>query len=277
MNQKTISLALGALAIFGIGVAAAQATSYSSCTNSYQQGTAAPAGYGSAWDFITGGLAVSVDCNANAVTVGTGNSSQYIFKLGCVYQNNAWQQLNLTSSSALISNNWYTGSATANLGSVDLTQTTYVVGYVCDWSGSVWKCGCADNACATSSWQLQAVQGNLAQAQTTTSGQNTTGSSTQGGTIEITPALINSNATISVSIGSTLHAGFQQNGQYIALISSNNTTGVLARPSGDPGSADIYLNAVGQGTAGLTFQLTTACSGNCNPTITTGTLTVIVN
>lgn len=48
MGQKALSLSLGPLALFGIGLAIAQASSYSSCAN-YTQGIAAPQGYGSAW------------------------------------------------------------------------------------------------------------------------------------------------------------------------------------------------------------------------------------
>jgi hypothetical protein len=47
--QKTLSLSLGAVAFFGIGLAIAQASFYSSCPNSYAQGTAAAQGYGS-WE-----------------------------------------------------------------------------------------------------------------------------------------------------------------------------------------------------------------------------------
>jgi hypothetical protein len=48
MCQKALSLSLGALAFLGIGLAMAQASSYSSCANSYAQSLAAPQGYGSA-------------------------------------------------------------------------------------------------------------------------------------------------------------------------------------------------------------------------------------
>jgi hypothetical protein len=170
MDHKPISLSLGIIAFFGLAVAMAQAQSapYSSCVNSYTNGVSAPAGYGAAWDTVFGILDVSVNCNANTVTVGGGNQTQYVYRTGYVYAGGSWQPLNLTSSSQLQANNWYTGSATTPLGSVDLSQTTYIVGYVCDWSGSACKCGCADNACVTPAWQLQAVQGTRAVATTGT-------------------------------------------------------------------------------------------------------------
>jgi hypothetical protein len=45
--QKALSISLGALAFFGVGLAIAQASSYSSCANSYTEGIAATQGYGS--------------------------------------------------------------------------------------------------------------------------------------------------------------------------------------------------------------------------------------
>lgn len=51
MSQKALSRSLGALAFFGIGLAIAQASSYSSCADSYTQGIAAPQGYRSAWQY----------------------------------------------------------------------------------------------------------------------------------------------------------------------------------------------------------------------------------
>ena len=50
MGQKALSLSLGALALFAIGLAIAQASSYSSCVHSYTKGIAATLGYGSAWE-----------------------------------------------------------------------------------------------------------------------------------------------------------------------------------------------------------------------------------
>ena len=49
VGQRALSFSLGALALFGLGLAVAQASSYSSCANSYTQAIAAPQGYGSAW------------------------------------------------------------------------------------------------------------------------------------------------------------------------------------------------------------------------------------
>src|SRR5438067_1504161 len=79
--------------------------------------------------------------------VGSGVSTQYIYKTGYVYQSGAWQPLAFTSPNALIGANWYPSTASANLAStLDLTAWQYAVGYVCNYVNSAWKCGCSDAA-----------------------------------------------------------------------------------------------------------------------------------
>lgn len=190
--SKAVALASASIFIAGAAMAQAQTLQqYSSCDNLYSQGMAAPAGYGAAWDMVFGGFDVSVDCNSGTVTVGTGYQYQYIYKLTYLYQTNAWRPLNLSGvESGLISDNWYNGQAIASLNSVDLTQPTYVVGFVCDWAGS-WKCGCADQACATPAWQLQAVRGTRSQAPAQSVPMNTITSNSMiavaGGTLLVFP------------------------------------------------------------------------------------------
>lgn len=89
--------------------------------------------------------------------VGAGLASEYVYNKGYLYSN-GWQPMTLTATAALISNSWYPSSASAVLEVSNLSQWTYVVGYVCTWSGTQWKCGCADTTCATNYWQLQAFQ-----------------------------------------------------------------------------------------------------------------------
>jgi hypothetical protein len=164
------------------------AQSSNACTNYYVPGVAIPTGYAPPWDlvFSSGQLLVNVTCTTSAgtLTVGRGNVNDYVYKLGYLYQNNAWAPLNLTSSSALQSNSWYIAQASVSLpaSSISATTYTYVVGYVCSWNGSAWKCGCTDVACATSQWQLQAYL-KPAVTTTTTTGSTTGGPSASGTTI----------------------------------------------------------------------------------------------
>jgi hypothetical protein len=67
--------------------------------------------------------------------------------------------INLTSPETLVSGAWYPKTATVTLTGLDLTNTThYALGYICTWNGSSWKCGCRDNACTQSFWQIQRLQ-----------------------------------------------------------------------------------------------------------------------
>ncbi len=40
----------------------------------------------------------------------------------------------------------------------ELSQPSYVLGYHCSWTGSGWKCGCRDQACTQSYWQIQSFK-----------------------------------------------------------------------------------------------------------------------
>lgn len=132
------------------------------CTNAYTPSVAIPSGYGAAYD-LTGGGQMEVQANCAKTTptldIGRNNQSDYVYKLGYLYQNNAWQPYTLTSSSALVSSNWFPAFASVSLPSgLPSSSWTYAVGYVCSYVNSAWKCGCADSACTTGYWQLQAFE-----------------------------------------------------------------------------------------------------------------------
>jgi hypothetical protein len=180
------TLALSALAL----VAHAQT---SACTNYYTSSIAVPSGYGAAYNLFSAQHEplVSVSCSGNAplLTVGSNHSNQYIYKTGYVYQG-GWQPLPLTGT-GLSNNAWYPQIATASLPSVS-SSWTYVVGYVCQWNGTTWQCGCHDTTCSTGMWQLQAYESANASATgvtitpgqgSITDGQGTTWAVTSGGQI----------------------------------------------------------------------------------------------
>jgi hypothetical protein len=139
------------------------------CTNYYLPGIAIPSGYGASYDLTGGGQTeITASCAKTTPTLDVGRnvSTDYVYKLAYIYQGSAWAPQNLTSASALQSSNWYTGKASITLPSSSITSSwTYAVGYVCAYvspstgSGSAtWKCGCADAACTTGYWQLQAYK-----------------------------------------------------------------------------------------------------------------------
>ena len=105
---------------------------------------------------MTGGGQEEIWANCQKSTptfdVGRNVFTDNIYKPAYFYENNAWVSYTLSSSGSLISNNWYPSFASVAIPSQDLSSFnwTYAVGYVCAWSGTQWKCGCADVSCPTS-------------------------------------------------------------------------------------------------------------------------------
>jgi hypothetical protein len=65
-----------------------------------------------------------------------------------------------TSTDAVIANAWYPGTAntTLSLTTSELAAPNYVLGYICTWTGTQWKCGCRDSACTQSYGQIQSFK-----------------------------------------------------------------------------------------------------------------------
>src|SRR3989339_1578209 len=131
-------------------------------------GAAIPAGYGAPYNTLSssGEQLMNVVCNANSASVSIGNNStsQYIYRYGYIWRNNAWQRIDLTGPVPAYEGNWFRGSAnaTVSLTATELTQENNLIAYICTWNPSTssgqageWKCGCRDSACTTPYWQLQ--------------------------------------------------------------------------------------------------------------------------
>ena len=131
----------------------------SSCTL-INPSTTLPAGWGAPWDVFSSSheTLIGGDCTGStaSVNVGTGSLAEYIYKLGYTYNGSAWKPVTLTGTN-LVANSWYSGSAKTSIPLL-AGQPTFFVGYVCQWTGSDWKCGCADSTCSQSLWQLQAFK-----------------------------------------------------------------------------------------------------------------------
>jgi hypothetical protein len=84
---------------------------------------------------------------------------QYIYNTGYLFKTGAtsWSPIGYTSTESLIASAWYPKNAntTISLTSTELANPSYVLGYLCTWTGSMWKCGCRDSACTQSYWQIQ--------------------------------------------------------------------------------------------------------------------------
>jgi hypothetical protein len=138
------------------------------CTNLLRAGTGAPPpeGYGAAYNVFSAEreLAVQVVCNENTLAslqVGSGLTNQYIFHIGYVWNSELemWEQIDLSGGGNKISEAWFDSSAA---GVVDIgrpefrdKETVFVIGHVCTRTGTEWKCGCRDDACTQTLWQLQ--------------------------------------------------------------------------------------------------------------------------
>lgn len=130
-----------------------------SCTNAYTSYGATPVGYGASYNLFTTAkelLVQGTSCLSSGYTVkvGSGDAAQLVYKQGYAWNGVAWEPYTLTGTGPLIRDLWYTGSATGTIVPASSTGT-YVVGYVCQYIGTSWKCGCRDTVCTDPLWQLQ--------------------------------------------------------------------------------------------------------------------------
>ena len=140
----------------------------------------------------TNQLIVNVTCNTNdTVTVQAGNGSQfqYVYELGYRWAGTGWQQFTMTGTQK--TGPWVLGNAQATVAATpnEFINGGYIVAYICTWTGSVWKCGCLDQACATPNWQLQVFKntGGGGSTSGSTSGGSTSGGSSGGSNEVIRP------------------------------------------------------------------------------------------
>jgi hypothetical protein len=96
------------------------------------------------------------------VDLGKGDLLQYIYNTGYLFKTggSAWIPASYTSSESLIANAWYPKNANTTIGMTagELANPSYVLGYLCSWTGSTWKCGCRDSACTQSYWMIRSFK-----------------------------------------------------------------------------------------------------------------------
>jgi hypothetical protein len=129
--------------------------------NVFSSGSAAPTGYGAAWNVFssTKALLLTSDCATGERRVGMGDPNHLIYKKGYRHDG-GWQEITFNGEFVSGSVDWLSGTGSATFAPSNLADAPnpyYWVAYICQWqaSNSSWKCGCSDSACATNYWNLQ--------------------------------------------------------------------------------------------------------------------------
>ena len=153
-----------ALLVLGFGFVSAQ-TGATACLK-FPSTSAPPTGYAVSWDVFDFAkpLLVKTNCpnsgTSLTMTVGKGDATQYVWGTPHIYTGTAWRAQTLSGTDG--GSGWLTGSGTKNITTPFAPTTAnpmYFVGYVCANISSTWKCGCENQTCPTSKWQLQAYSG----------------------------------------------------------------------------------------------------------------------
>ncbi len=119
-----------------------------------------PSGYGAAYDVFSSQkrlmLAASCSGSGAAISAGNGSAAQYVYRYGYEWRGDQWRRIELRGSNPA-GDAWFTGQAGATLArtAAELGNDNWFVAHVCTWTGTAWKCGCRDQTCATSYWQIQ--------------------------------------------------------------------------------------------------------------------------
>ena len=125
-----------------------------------------PSGFGASFNLfstaremmVSGNCENAADVTVGTITVGNGNALTYTYNRGYHYNGTSWTPYTLNCNGVTVSGVWCVGSGVT---SINLTQNiTNVLGYTCQYISNAWKCGCRDNACTTSYWQLQQLERN---------------------------------------------------------------------------------------------------------------------
>jgi hypothetical protein len=124
-------------------------------------GAVIPDGYGAPYNTLTAAkeLLMKVNCETTSagISLGNGADNQYIWSKAHIWRKNAWQEISLTGTASPHGTSWLKGAATAqiNLTSQEMSQKNNLIAFICQWTGTAWKCGCRDSACGQMYWQLQ--------------------------------------------------------------------------------------------------------------------------
>jgi len=103
-------------------------------------------------------LILKAFCNSDNVVIeaGTGKPEQYIYKTGYMWKGQERVELTFSGQTSEFPD-WFSGSAqaTAQMTPAELKSINSASAYICEWRPDGWKCGCSDNVCSASLWNLQ--------------------------------------------------------------------------------------------------------------------------
>ena len=112
-----------------------------------------PPSFGTPWDvFNPATLILKATCGPT-ITADLGTAT-YIYHQGYTWDGTNWNQTTFTCTGGTkVSQAWCPTSAQGTLPQ----NSSYYVGYTCNWTGTRWNCGCRDQACTNNYWQLQKI------------------------------------------------------------------------------------------------------------------------
>lgn len=132
-----------------------------------------PQGFGAPANFFSDReLLLTADCNTDSFQPAVVSARGFagaelplaVYRVGYVWNGQRWSSFNYgsmqDSSRARDSGGlWINGSAVGPRLEYNgpAPESTYFLGYACQWFDSKWKCGCEDRGCTSPGWQLQEV------------------------------------------------------------------------------------------------------------------------
>ncbi len=142
---------VGVFLFFGWGFVVSPASA--AACQVFGPGSSLPTGFGAPYD--TAGksqtILLGADCENLRVTLGA--RSPFVYKKGYFWQSNAWREFEFDCRRSL--GDWCLDAASKTFSVSDIGREGFFIAYTCRRDGSTWLCGCRDNSCTASYWQLQ--------------------------------------------------------------------------------------------------------------------------
>jgi hypothetical protein len=180
MSYRSTTLVLAALATLAVLAVAVvtvrvSSTSMQAAVIAYNESPchlldrtkSVPSGFGAAFNLLSSAREqlLQVGCSGGStvhVVAGNGSSNTYVYNTGYSLARTAaglhqWRPFTLACTGGISSGDWCRSTAEATIPVTEqFNGKGYFVSITCANVSGAWKCGCADAACASPKWQLQA-------------------------------------------------------------------------------------------------------------------------